>query len=143
MNETWMGFLSMLGTRVLLALVYSVGIVLAAVTWRRHPRASLLSLIAFVVFLLNVLLGGVFNWFTMREEFLESFEQREMLIRAGNGCLALINVAAWVLLLIALFARRPAGPAWDADDPDPRRRPFAQPVVPPRREGPPREDIQR
>jgi len=145
MDTTWTDFLSMLGTRFLLAVVYSVGIVIAAVTWRRHPRASLLSLIAFIVFLLDVLLGGVFNWLAMRSDFLESidYDKRGIILGAGNGCFTLLNVAAWVLLLIALFGRRPAAPAWDADDPDPRRRPFAEPVAPPRRGGPPGENIQR
>ena len=138
-------FLSMNGTRLPLVLVYIVGIVFASATWRRHPRASLLSLIAFVIFLVDALLSGAFTWLVLRGGLFEggNFEQRGMILNVGNGFFTLLNVVAWILLLIALFGRRPQEPAWNRDNSDRPHRPFAEPAAPPRRSGPPSEEIQK
>jgi hypothetical protein len=138
------GFLAMNWTRFPSLIIIAVGIALAVVTWRRHPQASLLSLIAFVVFLLDAVLSGVLDWYVFDSGLYGgALEQWAVTISVGNGFFTILNTLAWIPLLIALFGRRAQAPAWAQDDPDRFRRLFAEPAAPPRRSGPPSEDIQR
>ncbi len=93
--------------------VWLVGIVLALARWRRHPRASLLALVAFLGFAgtsaANTYVSAAFPLILRSAGLLA-------LPLATAGALKtalqnLANVVWWVLLLIALFARRPAAVA--------------------------------
>ena len=135
-----MEFLSTNWGRFPYLIVYIVGLVLALVFWRRNARASLLSLIAFILFLLSSILDVVFTWFVVRSGFNSEFESRGMVLGVGHFLLTLLGITAWVLILIALFCRRSQEPTWAPDEPERygRRYPASD-----RPSGSPGEDIQR
>ncbi len=104
--EEWFALLPVL-------MVWLVGIVLALVRWRQHPRASLLALIAFLglagTAAANTYVNAAFPLILRSAGLLA-------LPLATAGALRtmlqnLVSVVWWVLLLIALFARRPAAVA--------------------------------
>jgi hypothetical protein len=138
------GFLATLVPWLPGLIIYIVGLMFALVTWRRHPRASLLSLIAFVMFIVNALLQSAF-WYMLYGGLLvgEDFGRRNQVIGIGGGFFSVLNIMAWIFVLIALFARRPQEPDGNTDDPYRFRRPFAEPAAPSRRSGPPSEDIRK
>lgn len=88
------------------ALVHLTGLVLAVSRWKRHPRVSLLSTLAFGIFLFNILLGrGIFYWrWNMTEvgNFAATMKVVHLANHASNG----LSLAAWILLMVALFGWR-------------------------------------
>jgi len=106
-SSTHIEFLMVNWPRLPFFLVYIVGIVLALTTWQRHPRASLLSVIAFVLlFLANALAVGS-TWYLI---FMRSGMGVGLWLSAANIVITTIIVVAWGLILFALFARRPWQP---------------------------------
>src|SRR5262245_34342870 len=99
-------FLTTNAWRLPYLLVWLVGAVLALVFWRRHPLASGLSLAAFVVLLVDMVLAAAFFWFVNRNPDFAPADRGRM-FAVGNACFSLICAGARVLLLTALFARRP------------------------------------
>ncbi|HBI41562.1 MAG TPA: hypothetical protein DDY78_01735 [Planctomycetales bacterium] len=130
-------FLMVNAARIPLFIVYIVGFVLALTTWRRHPRASLLSLIAFVLFFLAYLLAAGLNWYVLS---MHSGMAAGLWLTAGNFVFTVIIVVAWGLILFALFARRPGQPDWSADERERYPRQYPERDVP---SGPPSQDIRK
>jgi hypothetical protein len=132
-------FLMATATTKPLLIVYVVGLVLALTTWRSHPRASLLSLIAFLMlFLVDVLTSylsvlsipqtpGPMGGFGVGVAFL-----------LADYVLTAISILAWGLLLFALFARRPLQPDGFIDVRERYPRQFPERDAPP---GPSSQDI--
>jgi hypothetical protein len=89
-------------------LVWLVAIIVAIVNWRRHPRVSLLTLIAFAMFFIAAFVGtALTSWLplTLHERGLPGTQM-------GNVALilsflrGLFDAAAWVLLVFAIFGWR-------------------------------------
>jgi hypothetical protein len=90
-------------------LVDLTGLVLALVWWRRHPRVSLLTLVAIGLWL-SIAIGGsfLFAWLPehLREECGWSFAQTWALLDEIAMIRNSIGAAAMILLLVAIFGGR-------------------------------------
>jgi hypothetical protein len=136
-------FLTMTATTKPLLIVYVVGLVLALTTWRRHPRASLLSLIGFLMLFLVDVLASYWDWFVLSRPQdpgpMGGFGVGVALL-LGNYVHTAISFLAWGLLLFALFARRPWQPDRSAGERERYPRQFPEGDAPP---GPPSQDIRK
>ncbi len=91
-------------------IVMLAGILIGLVRWRKHPGISLLAVLGFVL-LIVVLLANNFN----SENFLlllhtrlgMAFNRIAVVQVIVNMVLAFLRTVAWVLLVTAIFARRP------------------------------------
>ena len=132
------------GPRLPLLIIYLVGIILALTTWSRHPTASLLSLLAFVLLILGSLLSVAVSWYfgTPVSGYGTALSERLLWMQVGNYISVGMQVIAWVLLLVALFARRPQAPELWARPPSSGRGglDLAEGGAPP---GPTSQDIRR
>jgi hypothetical protein len=89
-------------------LVWLIGILLAIVFWKRHPRVSLLALIAFIGLLVLKLAGTYLNgWLPMNLDQ-SGWTVTQMGIRQGIFALisAVLSAGFWSLLLAAIFGGR-------------------------------------
>jgi hypothetical protein len=126
--DTWfIPFLSNLLVGVPLYLVQLVGVILAVIWWRRHPRVSLVLAVA-TAFLVTIVMGFLYAWLPnhLRELGWEA-------VRLGTvfSVLNLVRSVAiagvWVLLLCAVFSGR--APVAIAPRPPQRERPALEPPV--------------
>lgn len=60
-SDSVFSVLSYFLAEVPIILVWLAGIVVALLRWQRHPRVSLLTLIALIIFLFNLIIGGILN----------------------------------------------------------------------------------
>ncbi len=106
--EEGFALLPALITQLPIMSVWSVGIVVALVFWRRHSRVSTLTLIACAGFLI-VAVSETFAQITVLDLI------RDGRLNAGQfeGILAIINIVTafmytilWILVLIAIFGWR-------------------------------------
>jgi hypothetical protein len=112
-------------------LIWLVGGIVALVRWHRHPRVSLIMLIATALFISGMLLNAVsFRWAVNRMNAGGwSTEEFRFAMLALSVVHSLFNAAAYTLLLIAVFGwrggRRPGAEAEEdfTDDDTPRPRP--------------------
>ncbi len=88
-----------------LIVIWLVGIVLAIVTWGRHPQVSALVLIAFVLFLIDGTVG-TFLGFWMPAQLGRFPREAGVLLTVQALLRAILNIVAWILLLAAIFAWR-------------------------------------
>jgi hypothetical protein len=88
-----------------LCLVWLVGSILALVGWRKHPMPSLLALIAFVLELLQALVGTV-AYVAIFSQTEVTSDQLRLLLTVLSGARTIISTVAWGLLLGALFGWR-------------------------------------
>ena len=77
MSTSTYDFLAMNIWRTPFLLIFLVGAILALVTWRKHPLASLLSFLAFTLFILDSLLSAGFFWY-MLHHTIEDVDHAEM-----------------------------------------------------------------
>ena len=109
-------------------LAWLVGAILALVRWHRHPRVSLVMLLATALFILGMLLGVASFW-VISQQVASGWSAREVGYAAGiiNLVRSLLNTIAYTLLLIAVFGwrggRRPDAEAEDDFPGDAARRP--------------------
>jgi hypothetical protein len=91
-------------------LVWLAGFILAAVHWRRHPRVSLLTVIALAIFLVETLVNTYLNlWLPlMLSERGVAAVQIGQLFAAKGILTSIIGAVAWGLLIAAIFSGRPA-----------------------------------
>lgn len=94
--------------RLPVLLVWFVAFILSLVFWRRHPKVSLLTVVALAILFVQSLVG---TWLSMWLPLV--LNERGMslsqigLISGARGVLAsLISCVAWVLLVIAIFGWR-------------------------------------
>ncbi len=104
-------FVSTLGMYLIqlpVLIVWLVGGVLALVHWRRHPRVSLLALIALGVFFIQMLVGTYLSiWLPMtlvRQGM--SAAQMGLIMMARGVVQSLVSAVAWALLIAAVFGWR-------------------------------------
>ncbi|MEJ2710449.1 MAG: hypothetical protein P8074_22750 [Anaerolineales bacterium] len=85
-------------------LVWLVGLAIAVIRWRRHPRVSLLVTSGLLLFFLRALTVPLFRlWIQQRAA--ETF-QVGIQFSALNLGSALVGALAWVLILAAVFSQR-------------------------------------
>jgi hypothetical protein len=91
-----------------LILIWLVGIIVAIVTWRKHPPVSILTILALLLFLFNVVAGETFI-----QQVIFQFHARGLPARMVTTLLTLtavlrtvISITAWVMILAAVFIRR-------------------------------------
>jgi hypothetical protein len=101
-NSPPMEFLLVNGFRLPFFILYIVGFVLALTTWRRHPRASLFSLVAFVLLFSAEILDAGLIWFAVFKHLVPT-----SWLLVGSIATRVISLIAWIYILFALFARRP------------------------------------
>ena len=90
-----------------LLVVWVVALVLAIARRRRHPRASRFIIISMILFVVMALVSIPVNAI-VPQLLIESGEHEglEVFFMAKGALYTLVEVAAWVLLLVALFAGR-------------------------------------
>jgi hypothetical protein len=98
-------------------LVWGAGIVLALVTWKRHPQASALAAAGFAVFLVEAVIGAVLTTVIMRPQDV-NFETRMRVLNLVGYARSAVRLVGWGLLLAALFLRRPRSGRRDEEDYD-------------------------
>jgi len=133
-------FLMNTATTKPLLIVYVVGLVLALTTWRRHPRASLLSLIGFLMLFLVDVLASYLSVLSIQAPGMMGGFGVGVAFLVGDYVLTAISFLAWGLLLFALFARRPWQPDRSADERERYPRQFPERDAPP---GLPSQDIRK
>ena len=101
-------FLTALGSRIPVMIIWLVGFVFALLRWKRHPLVSLLIVAGLVVQFLSSLLGVVSG-------ILPLYLHNEMAVplKEANiylGVVSVINIilgtVGWALLVAALFIKR-------------------------------------
>ena len=100
--------LTSLATSIPLFLVWLIGIAVALSRWRRHPRVSLFAAIAFAVMIGSTIILRVVYMLgplMMRERDWTTSEIGTIFAVIGIVS-ALINAAAWALILSAIFGWR-------------------------------------
>jgi hypothetical protein len=96
-------------------LAWLVGAILALVRWHRHPRVSLVMLIATALFILGMLLQVVSFAWVMNQISTGGWSASEAGYILGTVAIihSLLNTAAYTLLLVAVFgwrgSQRPGG----------------------------------
>ena len=91
-----------------IVLVLLVGFILAIVTWKKHPKASLLTILAIPLFILNILLSLVVPFLPQFLLYLNvrmNFPIRTLAI-ISNILLSALGFIGWILILLAIFLRR-------------------------------------
>lgn len=93
-------------------IIYVVGATFSILRWRRDPMPSRLAFFAFVLFSARLFGSMATHWLTLRKDDL-GWDTRTLIINLGiiGSVDVLVAIVAWILLLIALFAR------WDASVP--------------------------
>jgi hypothetical protein len=86
-------------------LVWLVGLVLALVRWKRHPKVSLLTCIAFVMFFAEIPFF-FYLYFYIDWMMLVPSTSLEFVSTVINIIESLISATAWGLLLVAVFGWR-------------------------------------
>jgi hypothetical protein len=95
-------------TQLPLLLVWLVGIVLAVTRWQRHPKVSLLALIALVLALLETILNGLLSvWLPMMltEQGMDSM-QIGTVFGVWRFISSIVGAVIWGLVLAAIFRWR-------------------------------------
>ena len=100
-------------------LVWLVGFILALVYWRRHPRVSLLTVIALLIFLGETLAGTYLNLWLPLMLTGRGVQAAATVFLIKSILTSLILAIAWALLVAAIFgwrraASQEAGPAAQA-----------------------------
>ncbi|MCB0214298.1 MAG: hypothetical protein KDJ52_33475 [Anaerolineae bacterium] len=98
-------------------LVWLAGFIMAIVFWRRHPRVSLLTVIAMVGFFINTLVGTYISlWLPRMQPQGWSMEQIGMAFAVSGFIRAFISAILWGLLLVAVFGWRGKSPDVSQED---------------------------
>jgi hypothetical protein len=86
-------------------LVWLIGMLLALLRWHRHPTASLLALLAFILFLTSSMVGTLLSVWVTSQMGNPDINRAWMysLITLGR---TVAGTVAWILLLLALFGWR-------------------------------------
>jgi hypothetical protein len=96
--------------RLPVVVVWLAGMLVAALLWRRNPRGALLLLLAMTgLLVVTLVLTGVY-WvlYTLAQQGDSPLADGvDFWLRAGGFVEYAANAAAWILVLIAVFPRRP------------------------------------
>jgi hypothetical protein len=102
------GILPNLAIYAPIVLVLLVGFILAIVTWKKHPKASLLTILAIPFFMLNLLLSLVVPFLPQFLVYLRirmNLPIRTVAI-ASNIVISALGFIGWILILLAIFLHR-------------------------------------
>jgi hypothetical protein len=88
-----------------LVIVWVIGVVLALSRWRRHPRVSLLALLAFAIMLVSRFLGWALPPIAHNYGWMDD-EIRPIFFAAIGVFTALTSAVAWAFVLCAIFGWR-------------------------------------
>ena len=95
-------------------LVWLVGLILALIFWKRHPRVSLLTVIAILGLLILSFLGTYLNIalpVTLHSRNNLSFSQLTMTLAVVNIIISVFSAILWGLLVAAIFGWRKSAAA--------------------------------
>jgi hypothetical protein len=87
-------------------IVWGVGAIIAVFTWRRHPRVSLLALLACLLVLFNYVVGGLAQYWLILESGSGSARQVELWLGLLNLVRTALSVTSAILILCAVFTGR-------------------------------------
>ncbi len=108
-RQTLMNLLSVLSWLLPMLLVYLVGSALALTRRAQHPRRSTLALCAFALLALGLLASAASQVMIVLPREVDRHTLQLVLMIAG-AIRMLLDLAGWVLLLCALFAREKTQP---------------------------------
>ena len=99
--------LTALAAQLPVVMVWIIGLVLALVFWKRNPRVSLLTLIAIMGFIINMLVGTYLSiWLpTMRDQGW-SINQIGTALGLIGFIRSFVGAILWGLVLVAIFGWR-------------------------------------
>lgn len=104
--DLWSFILSQL-SNVPFYIVFVVGMILSVVFWKRHPSVSILSLMAFSLFLGNMfILSGMQYWLMGAHQTDLSAAEIGRIATMLGIIRTLLGSVAWIMLLSALFGWR-------------------------------------
>src|SRR5437867_4402455 len=92
-----------------LVIVWLTGMILAIRYWLRQPRVSLLTFIAMIIFLVQLIVTRFYNFYPPQPRVLldlgreRSQEISLSILRISD---AILSVTAWILVIFAIFGRR-------------------------------------
>lgn len=90
-------------------LIYIIGIIVAVVRWPQHPRVSLCTVISLGIMLVMLITGVLTNlWFmhVVQQEGHSSAARMGTIMATINWIRLPFSIAAWALLLTAVFTGR-------------------------------------
>jgi hypothetical protein len=107
-RSEFLNYLLSYGTYLPVVLVWTVGIILSLVRWKRHPKISMLALLGLGGQLLLFAINTALNiWATHAlYESTWTSEQRVNFYMVKSVISALIEAGLWVMLIYAIFAMR-------------------------------------
>ena len=114
MSEIWPYFLPYLIFQGPIMLVFIAGMLIAVSRFGAQPRVSVTALAAFALLSLARLISFAFSiWMAAaaREASIQVLQQMSALSSLGQVVTLILNLAGWVLILVAIFAWRQQGRA--------------------------------
>jgi len=101
-------FLPNLAYQLPVLIVLIVGLIFAIIRWKKHPRTSLLTLIAIVIILIVTILGVISNSFLPQILYTSNIDYSTIgiIFSVTSVLFNIMTAVSWVLLLIALFGKR-------------------------------------
>jgi hypothetical protein len=108
--EQLLGLLADYLVRLPAVLVWVVGVILCTALWRRNPRGTPLAMLAMAGLLVLTLIMPVVYWLintAAQQEDSSLGEHAELWYRVAAFVEGCGEATAWVLVLTAVFARRP------------------------------------
>jgi len=102
------GVLPQLAYSIPLFLVWLVGFILAIITWKKHAKASLLTMIAMVIFTINQVISTLLSFLPVYLHNMSGMKISTIgtITLIANIVLIVFATVAWILLILALFLRR-------------------------------------
>lgn len=107
-SNSWGPFLGFVLNYLPSLLIFLTGLILCVVSWKKHPRASLVGLFSFLIFLSS----SCFEMFFQLSRFYMLLERKISPSEYGQNWATIglilqgLRIGAWVLLLVAFFGWR-------------------------------------
>jgi hypothetical protein len=89
-----------------IAVVWLAGAVVAIATWKRHPTASYLTLLACLALLVAGVVGNSLQFWLITQRGLWSMQQFDLMMQMIGWGRAGLSVMGYILLLCAVFSGR-------------------------------------
>lgn len=97
--------------RLPILLIWLVGVIIAIVRWQRHPRTSLMLVLGLAILTLASLIGVFWEAWLPQGAARIGVSRIGALASVYGIVQALISAVGWVLVIIAVFSKRPEVPA--------------------------------
>lgn len=108
MGTLLLAYIPTLAFQLPVLIVFLVGIVLAIVRWKKHPKVSLLVVVALVLFGFTTLA----NWasspmiYVLSDQFGYDTETIGIVLTATSVLSTLINLLCWIFIVLAVYGWR-------------------------------------